>query len=156
MGHFDVLSLTPPEEALHVMDRFARIIPNIQITELDVEVGDDEQLQADYFRDVMIAAFSHPACKGIMIWGFWEKRHWKPAAALYRSNWSIKPAGRVWDDLVFHQWWTTKEGLTDKQGRYALRGFLGEYQVSATWGDKKGLERITLPKTGAEAKIVLQ
>lgn len=156
MGHFDILSLTPPEETMHVMDRFARIIPNIQITELDVDVGDDEQLQADYFRDVMIAAFSHPACKGIMIWGFWEKSHWKPAAALYRSDWSIKPAGRVWEDLVFHRWWTDGEGLTDTQGCYAVRGFLGQYQVTATWRGKRGSKKVKLPKAGAQVRIVLQ
>ena len=50
MGHFDRLSLTPPEELLEVLDRFAKLIPRLQVTELDVDVGDDEQLQADYLR----------------------------------------------------------------------------------------------------------
>lgn len=156
MGHFDLLSLTPPEEALRVMDRFANIIPNIQITEMDVDAGGDEQLQADYFRDMLIAAFSHAACKGIMIWGFWERRHWKPAAALFRADWSIKPAGQVWKDLVLHQWWTDVEAQADGQGRCTLSGFLGDYELSGTWRDKKGSTRLSLPKGGATAKIVME
>ncbi|WP_341231845.1 trehalase-like domain-containing protein, partial [Nocardioides salarius] len=40
--------------------------------EFDVEAGDDDQLQADYFRDVMIATFSHPNFEAIVQWGFWE------------------------------------------------------------------------------------
>src|SRR5208337_1170962 len=47
MGHFDYVSLTPPDELLRVFDRFARLIPRLQITELDVDVGDEEILQAD-------------------------------------------------------------------------------------------------------------
>jgi len=156
MGHFDLLSLTPPEELLQVMDRFARIIPSIQITELDVDVGGEEQLQADYTRDVMIAAFSHPACKGVIIWGFWEKKHWKPAAALYRSDWSIKPAGRVWNDLVFHEWWTDVAGRADDQGRHVVSGFLGKYEVTGALGERKGSTSIELPRAGAVAKIVLE
>ena len=155
MAHFDLFALPPPGEVLQVMERFARIIPNVQITELDVDVGDDEKLQADYFRDMMIAAFSHSACKGIMIWGFWEKRHWKPAGALYRSDWSIKPAGEVWKDLVFRQWWTDAEGRTDSQGRYVVRGFLGQHRVSVTVEGMKGSKIIGLSKAGTVAKIVL-
>lgn len=156
MGHFDRLSLTPPEEILHVMDRFARIIPSLQITELDVDVGGEEQLQADYLRDVMIAAFSHPACKGVVLWGFWEKKHWKPAAALYRADWSMKPAGKAWNDLVFHDWWTDETARTDAQGRLVVSGFLGQYEVTCSAGEKKGRERMDLPHAGAVAHIMLK
>ena len=45
-------------------------------------------------RDVMIASFSHPNFIAIVQWGFWEKMHWKPAAALWREDWTLKPVRR--------------------------------------------------------------
>lgn len=129
-GHFSRRHLPAPKRLHATFDRFARLIPSLQLTELDVQVGRDEQLQADYLRDVMTVAFSHPAFQGIVMWGFWEGHHWKPDAALYRRDWSIRPAGQVWLDLVKKKWWTNRSGTTDAQGRFATHGFLGEYVVT--------------------------
>ena len=125
MGHFDRLSLTPPDELLKVFDRFRKLISRLQVTELDVDVGDDDQLQADYLSDAMTVAFSHEHCEGIVLWGFWETSHWKPNAALFRKDWSPKPAGEIWKDLVFRQWWTDVQGNTDKDGNPSvIRGVI--------------------------------
>jgi endo-1,4-beta-xylanase len=155
MGHFDRLSLTPPEELLEVLDRFAKLLPKLQITELDVDVGDDEQLQADYLRDAMTIAFSHEACQGIVIWGFWENRIYKPSAELYRKDWSLKPAGKTWKDLVFRQWWTDVQGSTDHSGIFKQQGFLGEYEVTVTRNDRSVAVNAVLPKQGTTVKITL-
>jgi endo-1,4-beta-xylanase len=155
MGHFDRLSLTPPDELSGVFDRFAKLIPQLQVTELDVDVGDDEQLQADYLRDAMTVAFSHEACVGIVIWGFWENRIDKASAELYRSDWSSKPAGKMWRDLVFRQWWTDVQGSTDNNGTCKQRGFLGQYEIIATKDDRSVTVDAVLPKEGTTAKITL-
>lgn len=130
MGHFGLMSLTPPEELLQVYDEFAEIAPRLQLSEFDVEAGDDDELQADYYRDVMIASFSHPNFTAIVQWGFWEKMHWKPAAALWREDWTLKPAGEVFVDLVANQWWTDEVVRTDSNGQCQVRGFLGDYNVT--------------------------
>ncbi len=150
MGHFSRRSLQSPELLLETFDRFARLVPNLQLTELDVQVGDDEALQADYLRDVMTVAFSHPALQGIIMWGFWEGRHWKPDAALYRRDWSIKPAGQMWLDLVKRDWWTNEVGNTDSQGRYTTRGFLGEYMVMVEHETRQRKQMLSLPSEGKE------
>jgi endo-1,4-beta-xylanase len=155
MGHFDRFSLTPPDELLEVFDRFAKLIPRLQVTELDVDVGDDEQLQADYLRDAMTIAFSHEACVGIVIWGFWENRIYKPSAELYRSDWSSKPAGDIWRDLVFRQWWTDVQGSTDSNGVCKQRGFLGQYEISVTKDDRAITVNAVLPKDGITVNITL-
>jgi endo-1,4-beta-xylanase len=155
MGHFDRLSLTPPEELLEVFDRFAKLLPRLQVTELDVDVGDDEQLQADYLRDAMTIAFSHEACQGIVIWGFWENRIYKPSAELYRGDWSLKPAGEIWKDLVFRQWWTDVQGSTDQSGVYKRQAFLGEYEVTVTRNNRSVTVNTALPKEGTAVKITL-
>lgn len=133
MAHFRESSLTPPDEVYKIMDRFAQKIPSLQLTELDVDVGTDEDLQADYFRDILTVSFSHPAMEGIILWGFWEGRHWRPDAALWRTDWSIKPAGQVWVDLVYNNWWTHEFGRTNDSGTYKNRVFKGKYEIIARY-----------------------
>ncbi|GAA5510936.1 hypothetical protein Rcae01_06448 [Novipirellula caenicola] len=155
MAHFDSTTLTPPEELLQVYDEFAEIAPRLQLSEFDVDAGDDEQLQADYFRDVMIATFSHPNFEAIVQWGFWEKMHWKPAAALWRADWTIKPAGEVFVDLVANQWWTDEVSQTDNDGKSQLRGFLGDYEITV---EKDGVTKkvnATLTADGTAVQVHL-
>jgi GH35 family endo-1,4-beta-xylanase len=155
MAHFGLTSLTPPEELLQVYDDFAEVAPRLQLSEFDVDAGDDEQLQADYFRDVMIASFSHPNIEAIVQWGFWERMHWKPAAALWRDDWTIKPAGEVFVDLVAKQWWTDDEQTTDQQGRCQTRGFLGDYQITAKNNGVSKTVSATLQRSGTNVRIQL-
>ncbi len=138
MGHFavheetgDVGRLTPPAMQYDIIDRFAALGLKLKITELDVDAGDDDQLQADFLRDTMIAAFSHPAMESIVMWGFWEGKHWRKRAALARRDGSMKPAGEAWIDLVYNQWWTDQTVMTDDHGMVLLPAFYGRYNVSA-------------------------
>ena len=156
MGHFSRKSLTAIDEIHRRLDRFATLAGRLQLTELDVDVGADEKLHADYLRDVMTIAFAHPAMDGIVMWGFWAGRHWKPNASLYRRDWSITPAGRAWRDLVFTQWWTTVKGTTDANGLLKVRGFLGRYDVTAVAAGKTAAAQISLPKPGRDVKITLE
>ncbi len=156
MGHFGAHSLTPPDRLFEVFNRFAKLSDNLQLTELDVDVGRDEQLQADYLRDVMTIAFSHPNMRSIIMWGFWEGQHWKPHAALYRRDWSIKPAGQMWRDLVFGHWRTETAGKTGAAGTFATDGFLGDYQIKVTLGNKSKVVRTTLAKPSQSLTVVLE
>lgn len=156
MGHFGLTSLTPPEELLKVYDEFGEIAPKLQLSEFDVEAGDDEQLQADYYRDAMIASFSHPNFVAIIQWGFWEKMHWKPAAALWREDWTLKPSGEVFVDLVSKQWWTDEQAQTDTAGKIEVRGFLGDYQVSVARDGKTVTQTVKLTGKGNQVRIELR
>ncbi|MFG0287540.1 MAG: endo-1,4-beta-xylanase, partial [Rhodopirellula sp. JB044] len=153
MAHFGLSSLTPPEELLRVYDEFGEIAPRLQLSEFDVDAGDDEQLQADYFRDVMIATFSHPNFEAIIQWGFWEKMHWKPSAALWRSDWSLKPAGQVFVDLVADQWWTDEMLVTDQNGNCQTRGYLGDYLITVEYAGEKLTRAICLTREGQQLRF---
>jgi len=153
MAHFGLTSLTPPEELLGVYDDFAKIAPRLQLSEFDVEAGDDEELQADYYRDVMLASFSHPNFEAIVQWGFWANAHWKPHAALWRKDWSLKPAGKVYIELVTKQWWTDEVLKTNDLGRSEVRAFLGAYQITATHEGKVVTQNATLGKEGQKIQI---
>ena len=89
-------------------------------------------MQADYTRDFLTACFSHPAIKGFMIWGFWEGAHWEPPAAMIRRDWSTKPNYDAWNDLIYRQWWTDTSGVTESDGTFRTRGFLGDYAIEVT------------------------
>jgi endo-1,4-beta-xylanase len=148
-------SLPAPEALLGGLDRFARLGLVIQVTELDVDVV-DEALQADYLRDVLIAAYSHPAVDAVMLWGFWEGRNWRPDAALFRRDWRPKPNARAWLDLVRGAWWTETEGQTDARGELKVRGHHGEYAVEVTRGGRPAPgATATLGPEGATLEVTL-
>jgi endo-1,4-beta-xylanase len=126
-SHFDT-NLTSPDRVMQVLDKFAAFGKDLQVTEFDVSPG-DEQVQADFTRDYMTICFSHPAVKGFMIWGFWEGAHWRPPAAMIRTNWTTKPNYDVWNNLIYTLWWTDVAGTTGADGTFRTRGFLGDYEI---------------------------
>lgn len=130
-SHFQSNALTPPTRVLELLDRYAQFGKEIEITEFDVNIT-DEQLQADYTRDFLTACFSHPSIKNFMMWGFWQGDHWRPNAAMFRTDWSTKLNYDVWRNLVYGEWWTDVQGTTGPDGVYRVRGFLGDYDVDVT------------------------
>jgi endo-1,4-beta-xylanase len=153
-SHFGAV-LTEPARILKVFDRFSEFGLPIESTEFTINV-DDRKVQSDYMRDYMITAFSHPNVRGIMLWGFWEKRHWRPQSALFANDWAIRPAGKVWIDLVHHQWKTDEQVATDTTGSGVIRGFCGDYEVTVTTHSKSKTVVAHLPHDGAKLAIVLE
>ena len=147
-------NLPSPAAVLKGLDRLAWLGLELEITEHDIDVT-DERLQADYTRDYMTLAFSHPAVTGFLSWGFWEGSHWRPDCAYFRRDWSIKPAGKVWIDLVMNKWWTRASGETDSHGKYNTRGFLGDYDITVTHGGKSKTVHVTLEKNSAPVAVFL-
>jgi hypothetical protein len=64
------------------------------------------------------------------MWGFWDGDHWLGNGPLYNLHWSPKPAQKVWQQLVFKDWWTRVSGRTNTKGEYSTRGFFGDYTIS--------------------------
>jgi hypothetical protein len=88
-------------------------------------------------HDYLTVMFSHPAMEAITMWGFWQGTHWRPDAALYRSNWSEKPSLLAYQDLVFNDWWTDVMGSADELGEFLVRAFKGEYEITVEYdGDQ--------------------
>jgi endo-1,4-beta-xylanase len=154
-GHFDDTFLPSPMDILANSDRFAALVPALQITEFDVLVNGDEQLEADYLRDFLTVCYSHPAYTGFLIWGFWESSHWKPQTALWRKDWSEKPSAKVWKELVNNQWATKAEGQTGPAGDYQINAHLGTYEITLTANGKTATTRTTLTKTSGPVTVQL-
>lgn len=152
-GHFGG-SMIAPVNLLSGLDRFKVFGLPIAITEFDINTQ-DEQLQADYTRDFMTAMFSHPSVNSIIMWGFWEGRHWIPDAALFRNDWSMRPNGQAWEDLVMKKWWTNADGKTNASGRYQQRGFLGDYTVTVKANGKTKTVPAKVSKAGTTVTVTL-
>ncbi len=146
--------LIGPEDLWAVLDRFAAFGLPMAITEFDFDT-DDEQLQANYTRDFLTAAFAHEGLDTVFLWGFWEGRTPRPDAALYRQDWSIKPNGQAYRDLVFDQWWTEEQLLADQQGQSTTRGFKGEYLVTVTHAGKQRTMAANLSDGGLVLDITI-
>ena len=138
---------------LATLDRYGALGLPIRITEFDVNTTDDS-LQADYTRDFLTASFSHPSIAGVQFWGYWQGAHWRPNSALYRTDWSEKPNGAVYRDLVFNQWWTRAAGTTDTQGQFRSRGFFGDYTATATVAGQR-IEKTFSLRAGAAAPTIV-
>jgi endo-1,4-beta-xylanase len=109
--------------------RFGALVKHLTVTEYDLQSLDD-QLHADHMRDMLTLCFSHPQMTGFVIWGFWETRHWKPTACMFKADWTERPAVKVWRDLVKGKWWTNADLTSDAKGQAALNGFFGWYDIT--------------------------
>lgn len=132
-GHFAEL-VTGIPKVFEILDRFSAFNKEIKITEFDINSINDE-LKVNYTRDFMTALFSYPHVKSILSWGFWAGRHWKPEAAWYNLDWTIRPQGEQYKQLVFEEWWTPEQSLnSDASGGTDFGScFLGNYEVEVSY-----------------------
>lgn len=142
-GHFWGDTVDP----LAILDRLDRLsvlgLP-IWITEYDTEDADDVA-RGEKLENCYRAAFSHPSVEGILMWGFWAEAHWRgPNAAIVDEDWTLNAAGVKYEQLM-NEWTTLAEGATGVDGRFAFRGFHGEYALTITPPD--GSDPIDVPLT---------
>jgi hypothetical protein len=143
-----------PVAVLSDLDLLASEGHQIQITEFDMN-SPDEQLQADYTRDFLIALYSHQAVSGFIMWGFWESEPWKPHAAMFRPDWTPKPNLKVWEDWVLGAWRTRLDGVTSAQGELTGRGHHGRYRLRAMLGGKLASAEFELKPGGGTQVLTL-
>jgi endo-1,4-beta-xylanase len=95
------------------------------------------------------------ATEAVTVWGFWEGQMWSSLAAMIRKDWTLKPNGQAWMDLVLKQWWTDATAATGPNGSCTTRGFLGDYKITVTVDgrEKSGLVKLTRP--GATTVVTL-
>jgi GH35 family endo-1,4-beta-xylanase len=144
-----------PEQVISDLDMFTSIGLPVQITEFDINMT-DEALQADYTRDFLIACYSHPVITGFTIWGFWQPKHWKPDAAMFRTDWSAKPNAAIWREWVNNKWKTQFEATTDIKGKVEKKGHFGKYEVTVSKGGKSATAVYELTTHGQPVTVTLK
>ncbi len=154
-GHIQLFPTSIYDVQTVLDDFYSSFGKKARITEYDTDPAMDDSLAATYLRDFLTMVFSHPSTDGFLMWGFWDGAHWHDNAPLFYEDWSLKPAGQTFFDLVFNEWWTTENGLSNANGEWSTRGFKGLYKVTIDCGNGNILtdtiqlsEDLTLVKTG--------
>ncbi|MBD2513065.1 endo-1,4-beta-xylanase [Nostoc muscorum FACHB-395] len=118
-----------PAQIQYSLDTLAQFNLPIKITEFST-LANTEQEQAEILLNLYQIAFAHPMVKGIIMWGFCQKAHWVPQAAIFDKNFQPKLAAKVYQELVFRRWWTRSNGITNQNGQFSTPAFFGQYQVT--------------------------
>lgn len=113
----------------------------MKVTEYDIDNKVDPEVQATYLTDFLTMVYSYPKMNAFIMWGFYDGNHWKNNAVMYDENWNIKPSGQAFNDLVFGEWWTNDNGLTNASGVFTSRVYKGEHDVTITVDGKTTVVR---------------
>ncbi len=138
-----------PTHIFDVLDTYARLGRKLQITEMTVSAlgggEEDEEVQALLIENLYRLFFSHEAMEAIIYWnlvdgyaaggrpGDMALGENKYYGALCRFDTSEKPAYRVLDRLINHDWHTSLTAPA-VNGEVAFRGFHGDYRVTVKCG----------------------
>ena len=152
----------PTRKIWDVCERYAAFRVPLHFTEVTILSGkrtwqgergkwpstpEGEKYQAEHVARFYTMLFSHPAVEAITWWDFSDARAWKGApAGFLRKDMTPKPAYHALRKLVKETWWTTASVTTDAAGKAAVRGFLGDYEVTAVVGGKEIRRRVVLAK----------
>jgi len=125
-GHFNRRINIP--HVRKTLDSLAKFKLPIKVTEFDINTSDEKAKAADlvaFYR----TCFAHPSVEGILMWGFWEGRHWRPKAALWKRDFSPTPAAKAYRKLIYETWWTRWSRKADKTGRCEVPAYFGRHVV---------------------------
>ncbi len=149
-GHFLDGRRPDPGRMVEALDRLGRFGLPIRITEYDCDTRRPDD-RAEALRTAYETCFAHPSVEGILMWGFWEGAHWKPAAAPWAKDFAPTPVAEAYRELVFGQWWTRWQGTADAQGRCTVRAYFGRHRVEA---DHRSTT-VTLARQAGSAELSL-
>lgn len=92
-----------------------------------------EARQADEIVRLYRTLVEHPAVASITYWGMGDTGAWLGApAGLVRPDGTTKPAYHALHGLIRDEWWLKPSTVrTDVEGRFALSGFAGTYEITA-------------------------
>ena len=74
---------------------------------------------------------------------------------MYRSDWSLKPNGEAYNDIVFGEWWTEEMLTSDMLGEVMMRAFKGQHLVNVEFGGVSESRNVSLADDGLSLEINL-
>uniref|UniRef100_A0A383V525 endo-1,4-beta-xylanase n=1 Tax=Tetradesmus obliquus TaxID=3088 RepID=A0A383V525_TETOB len=90
----------------------------------------DEDTQADTTVALFRLWYSHPAVRGIFMWGWWDANMWVQDAGIYRADKTPKKAAAAIQALWESEWSSQVYVPQPSDGFATFRGFFGSYDWS--------------------------
>lgn len=140
-AHFGshAINLTKVEQSLDMLWQEFHL--PIWVTEFtfDNTFNDNYTTFADQLEKFYKLIMSHEGVGGILMWGFWDKAHYRPSSAIVNGdNFQVNKAGEAYIRL-YHETFRTKAVIIPKLNKHGalvhFRGFQGEYTVTALLED---------------------
>ncbi|MDP4132702.1 MAG: endo-1,4-beta-xylanase [Bacillota bacterium] len=160
-GSVNFQNICNPLRIADVLDCYGDFNLPIHISEVSVPSWSneefDEQNQADMVKRLYSLWFSSKNVSSVIWWNFADGTAYETEnylfAGLIRNDCSEKPAYKVLNDLINKEWHTELEATVDS--RLNFRGFYGNYEIEAVYGDKKTVKSLRLFKenTGFDNRI---
>ena len=154
----------PLDRVQTILDRYATLGKELHITEFTPTSGGqritgshlegvwDEAAQADYAVKFYRVCFAHPAMRAITWWDLSDQHSWLQGGGMLRADMTPKPVYEQLKRLIHDEWTTRLAGTTDPSGRFAFRGFHGDYGVKVE-ADRKTVERTFTLKKGETQEL---
>lgn len=153
-----------PEFVYRLLDKFSQLDRPLQITEMTIpaysDSEEDENVQAEILKYVYIMFFAHPAMEAVIYWnlpdgyaafapqGDMEAGENYFRAGLLRFDLSEKPAYKMLDKLINHDWHTEDASETAADGTAKIRGFYGDYELIIEKDGKEFKTEAAIRKNG--------
>lgn len=125
-----------PQGFYRQLDECAQIVDEVAITEYDF-FNENMDYADEHLRDSLLATFSHPKSSAFVMWGYYDRIHWRGCAPFYDKDWNEKPAKAVWDRMVKEEFKTKLSLTTGKSGKADFRGFHGDYEITVKYNGKE-------------------
>jgi endo-1,4-beta-xylanase len=119
------------------LDAYAATGLDLYITELDIggTTGSTEAFQAAKYQEIFPAIWTHPAVKGVTLWGYIEGQTWRAGTGIINSN-GTERAAMIW--LKGYVTGTLPAVPTAPSGLTATAA--SSTQVNLSWVDNAGTE----------------
>lgn len=141
-----------PSRLYSVMDDYQSLGIPMQVTEVTVsgmsDSKEDEEIQAEILKYLMKIWFSHPIMDTVVYWnvadgyaawaepGDMTKGENRFRGGLCRFDLTPKPAFNMLKELFHETWHTEESGITNDNGVFEWRGFMGKYDCEVTVNGK--------------------
>ena len=97
-----------------------------------------EQRQAEQMEEMYTLLFENPNVQAITTWDFTDGAWLNAPSGFLRLDNSEKPSYHLLHDLIFSEWHTDTEVVTNEAGVAEITGFKGTYKAATTNGTLLG------------------
>ena len=134
-----------PQNWYNNIDVLTQDVDEATITEYD-HMFNNPNNAYPYFRDTLIACYSHPKTAGFCVWTPYTITGVGDAGVLWNSDGTDKKTAEVWKELVQGEWRTNETVTSGADGSAKIRGHRGDYKITVSYNGKSAEMPVVLNK----------